>query len=218
MLKIHGVYRSRAFRNIWFARELGIPYEVVPVIQAYRLAARAPGIPVMNTRSPEFMRLNPLGQIPAIEDGDVVLTESLAINLYLARKHGGPLTGQTLAEEGQMLRWSFWAATEMEANALAVLMQAESGDVTGGLADAAREAEASLRDKLPVLNQALSATGWLVGGRFTVADLNVAEVLRYALPATSLFADNPAVKSWLEACHARPAFRELWAKRTDEVT
>lgn len=214
MLKIHGTYRSRAFRNIWLAKELGIPYEIVPVIQAYRLAARAPDIPTMNTRSPEFQRLNPAGQIPVIDDDGVILSESLAINLYLARKHGGPLGGKSLAEEGQMLRWSFWAATEIEAAALAVLIHAESGEDTGPAFDA----EATLRDKFPVLVQALSASGWLVGGRFTVADLNVAEVVRYAVPASALFDDNPAVKAWLAACQARPAFQELWAKRAQEPT
>lgn len=214
MLKIHGTYRSRAFRNIWLAKELGIPYEIVPVIQAYRLAARAPDIPTMNTRSPEFQRLNPAGQIPVIDDDGVILSESLAINLYLARKHGGPLGGATLAEEGQMLRWSFWAATEIEAAALAVLIHSESGEDTGPAFDA----EATLRDKFPVLDQALAASGWLVGGRFTVADLNVAEVVRYAVPARALFDDNPAVRGWLAACQARPAFQELWAKRAQEPT
>lgn len=217
MLKIHGVYRSRAFRNIWLAEEMGIPYTVVPVIQAYRLAARPPGIPLLNTRSPEFRRVNPLGQIPAIEDDGVVLTESLAINLYLARKHGGPLAAANLGEEGQILRWSFWGATELETPALTILLHRAERDPEDRDQARADEAEAILRDKLPVLDRHLAETGWLVGGRFTVADINLAEIIRYAMPATSLFTDNPTVKAWLEACHARPAFQNLWAIRSAEM-
>ena len=216
MLTIYGVHRSRASRNIWLAKELGIPYRVKPVIQAYRLINRAPGLPPLNTRSPEFLRVNPLGLIPAIEDDGLVLTESLAINHYLARKHGGPLAPATLAEEGEILRWSFWAATDLEQLALTILMHRASKAEDERQPELADNAEIALRDRFPVLDSALAKSGYLVGGRFTVADLNVAEVIRYALPAPDLVARNPHVRSWLEACHARPAFREMWAEREAE--
>lgn len=216
MLTIYGVYRSRATRTIWLASELGIPFTVVPVIQAYRLINRAPGLPPLNTRSPEFLRINPLGQIPAIEDDGLVMTESLAINLYLARKYGGPLAPATVQEEGEMLRWSFWALAEIEAPALAILYNRVAKPEDERDAAVADNAEVLLRDKFPVLDAALARTGWLVGGRFTVADINLAEVVRYALPAPDLFARNPHVKAWLEACQARPAFKAMWAAREAE--
>jgi len=216
MLTIYGVYRSRATRTIWLASELGIPFTVVPVIQAYRLINRAPGLPPLNTRSPEFLRINPLGQIPAIEDDGLVMTESLAINLYLARKYGGPLAPATVQEEGEMLRWSFWALAEIEAPALAILYNRVAKPEDERDAAVADNAEVLLRDKFPVLDAALARTGWLVGGRFTVADINMAEVVRYALPAPDLFARNPHVKAWLEACQARPAFKAMWAAREAE--
>ena len=59
-------------------------------------------------------------------------------------------------------------------------------------------------------------SGFLVGGRFTVADINVAEVMRYAMAAPELFSAAPRVKAWLEACHARPAFKAMMAKREQE--
>ena len=103
MLTIYGVYRSRASRNYWMAGELGIPFVSVPVIQGYRLddptAAGAP----LNTLSPEFLQVNPAGLIPCIDDGGFVMNESLAINLYLARKHGGPLAGRTVTVGGRAL-------------------------------------------------------------------------------------------------------------------
>ena len=216
MLKLYTTYRSRGARNIWLAKELGIPFEVVPVIQAYRLLNRPMGVPPLNTRSPEFQRLNPRGQIPVMEDGGLVLTESLAINLYLARKHGGPLAPADVGEEGQMMMWTLWAVTGAEERGLTILQNRVGRPADERDEGAAGDAEADLRDRFPVLDAALAKTGWLVGGRFTVADINVAEIIRYAMPAPQLFADNPNVKAWLEACHARPAFKQMWATREAE--
>ena len=98
-LKIYGYAASRAVRNLWMCEELGLSYEHVPV-------APAGGA----TRTPEFLKINPSGQIPAIDDGGFKLSESLAINLYLARKHGKLMPG-TLEGEAKALQWSFWAAS-----------------------------------------------------------------------------------------------------------
>ena len=72
------------------------------------------------------------------------------------------------------------------------------------------------RPPFAVLDAALAKDGHLVGGRFTVADVNVAEVIRYAQAAPELFETAPRVKSWLAACQARPAFRKMWAEREKE--
>lgn len=215
MLTIYGVYRSRASRNIWLAGELGIPFKHVPVIQHYRLPDPKPA-DVLHTRSPEFLQVNPNGHIPSIDDDGVVLHESLAINLYLARKHGGPLAPRDVIEEGQMAMWSLWAATEVETAALDILYN-RLGNPTAPkdpkLADAAVE---KLKAPFAVLDAALATTGHPVGGRFTVADINLAEVLRYAQAAPELFETAPRVKAWLAACQARPAFKAMWAKRDAE--
>lgn len=212
MLTIYGVYRSRASRNIWLAEELGIPYRQVPVIQHYRTVPAG----MLHTRSPEFLKINPNGLIPSIDDDGLVLHESLAINLYLARKHGGPLAGATVAEEGQIAMWSLWAATGVEPHAINVLYH-RMGNPTGpkdpNIADAAVEA---LKGPFAVLDKALAKNGWLVGDRFTVADLNAAEIVRYALPAPELFEAAPRVKAWLARCQARPAFMKMWAARDAE--
>lgn len=216
MLTIYGVLRSRASRNVWLAHELGIPFRHVPVIQAYRLPnPDAPDAP-LHTRSPEFLRINPNGHIPAMEDDGLVLCESLAINLYMAKKQGGPLAPANVAEDGLMTMWSLWAATEAEPHTITILYHRLSYPEAQREPAKADAAVAALRGPFAALDAALAATGFLVGGRFTVADINVAEVIRYAQPAPELFEAAPRVKAWLAACHARPAFQRMIEERGRE--
>jgi glutathione S-transferase len=211
MLTIYGVYHSRASRNIWLANELGLPFTHVPVIQTGRLADPDAADAPMHTQSAAFARINPNAKIPSIDDDGLVLHESLAINLYLARKHGGPLAPRDLAEEGLMTMWTLWVATEVEPYSLDVLLYNDSDPAK------VSAAVAVLQAPFAVLNAHLKANGHLVGGRFTVADINVAEVVRYAVTATALFDAMPAVKAWLAACHARPAFIDMLTKRLAET-
>jgi glutathione S-transferase len=202
-LTIHGVAASRTSRVLWLVHELGLAHthDPVPFGDA-------------GTRSPAFLAVNPNGQIPAISDGDLVLWESLAINLYLAKKHGGPLAPASLAEDGLMTMWSFWVMGECEPVALdvfyhRVLLPAEKRDealVAAGLA--------KLEKPLAVLDAALAkGNGHLVGGRFTVADLNVAAVLSYLRGAPEALANRPHVSSWLSLALARPAHAAVMKMR-----
>src|SRR4029450_6484840 len=97
MITIYGVHRSRASRNIWLAHELGIPFKLVPVVQHSRLKEPI-SADLVHTKSPSFLKVNPNGHIPTMEDDGLVLHESLAINLYLAKKHGGPVAAAKLSE------------------------------------------------------------------------------------------------------------------------
>jgi len=216
MLTIYGVYRSHASRTLWLAGELGLAFRHVPVMQAYRLADPDAGGAPLNTRSPEFLAVNPNGRIPSIDDDGFLLNESLAITLYLAKKHGGPLAPANLAEDAAMVMWALWAATEVEPSALQVLYHRLSYAEDKRDAAAAEAAVAALRAPFAVLDRALAATGFVVGSRFTVADINLAEVLRYAMPAPELFAAAPRVKAWLAVCQARPAFQAMLARREAE--
>lgn len=218
MLTIYGVYRSRALRNYWMAEELGLPVKSVPVIQARRLADPLAADAPLNTRSPQFRKINPLGFIPAIEDDGLVLAESLAINLYLARRHGGPLAPRDVAEEGLMNQWTLWAATEIEPHAVRIVLtyDAAAQDTNAGRQRLADACEA-LKPGFAILDAHLQNTGFIVGDRFTVADLNVAEVFRYAMGQPQLFEAAPTVKAWLERCQARPAFKAVMAVRANEA-
>jgi glutathione S-transferase len=182
---------------------LGIPFKLVPVVQRYRLKDPIPA-DVVHTKSPEFLKVNPNGHVPSIDDDGVVLHESLAINLYLAKKHGGPLAPANVAEDGAMAMWALWAVTEVEPHSLSV---AQNGPTEATLS--------ALRGPFAVLDKAL-ADGFLVGGRFTVTDINVAEIVRYAQGAPALFDAARKVKAWLAACQSRPAFKKMWEARDKE--
>lgn len=214
---IYGVLRSRASRNVWLARELGLAFRHVPVIQAYRLAdAAAPDAP-LHTGSPAFLAVNPNGLIPAAEIDGTVLHESLAVNLHLAKRHGGPLAPADLAEDGLMTMWSLWAAAECEPHTIMVLTNGAGRADRPADPARAQAARETLMSRLPVLETALrDGGGHPVGRRFTVADINLAEVLRYAQGAPELFRAHPQVARWLAACQDRPAFRAMMAERERE--
>lgn len=217
MITLYGCYRSRASRPLWALAEIGLRFTHVPVIQGYRLpdprAADAP----LNTTSPAFLAVNPQGQIPAYVEGDLVLTESLAITQHIARRHGGALGPQSDAEAALIDQWALFAATSVETPALEILYtQADGGDKTAeGQAAIAINAE-KLRRPLGRLAAHLAGKDWLLAGRFTVADIMVAECLRYGQGHPTLLAEFPDVKAWLERAQARPAFQAMWAARLAE--
>ncbi|SDA44206.1 glutathione S-transferase family protein [Sinorhizobium sp. NFACC03] len=217
MLTIYGVYRSRASRNYWMARELGIPFTSVPVIQARRVADPLAADAPINTKSPAFLAVNPMGLIPAIEDDGVVLTESLANNLFLARKYGGPLGPADIREEGLMGNWTMWAATEVEPHAVQIILTYDYGTEETDQGRATITTCAKSLDKVFTrLEEHLDGRDYLVGDRFTVADLNLAEVFRYAISQKQLFEKHPRVSAWLARCHARPAFKAMMEERLKE--
>ena len=197
-LTIYGSPMSRTFRVLWMARELGLSYENVPLDPR-----------TGDTRKPDYLKINPNGHVPAIVDGDYVLWESLAINLYLAKKHGGPLAPASVEEEGKALAWSMWALTELEDNIVtlvqSVLMPPDRKP------DAARVARAKegLNAPLRVLDAALAQNPYLLGSRFTVADLNVAGVVAGLGIAKFELGAWPKVATWLGACTGRKAHAEL---------
>jgi len=217
MLTIYGVYRSRSARVYWMVEELGIEFQSVPVLQARRLAnPLSPDAPI-NTLSPEFLAINPMALIPAIKDGDLVLNESLAINLYLARKYGGELGGNTVEEDGLMTMWTVWAVSELDGNTGKIVSTYDDGKENTEAGRAVIDVACrTMRRPLSILEKHLDSKDWIVGGRFTVADLNIAEVLRYAQSETALFAAHPNIDAWIKRCQSRPAYLEMQRKRSLE--
>jgi glutathione S-transferase len=195
MIKIYGIRQSRAMRSLWALEELGVPYEHVPIHFA------------TDAKKPEYKAINPNGRVPALVDDDVVLFESMAINLYLAKKYDkAGLHPATLDDEARAIQWSFWGMTEIEPSLLVVLMNRLFLPPNQRDETAARLAEEKLGPALRVLDGALAGRKYLLGDRFTIADLNVASVLSWALFAHVDLSKTPNTERWLSECAARPAF------------
>ena len=196
-LKIYGVARSRAFRTLWMAKELGLDYDHVKVDFA-----------TGETRTPAHLALNPNGHIPVIDEDGFVLWESMAINLYLAKKHSlGRLYPTRPEDEAGAWQWSFWGMTEVERPVLTALFNRAILPEDKRDAAAADSAERVLAQPLKVLDGVLGRGTNLLGDNFTVADLNVASILSWARPANVNVAPFPKVAEWLKNCAERPAAR-----------
>ena len=193
-LKIYGGPRSRARRCFWLATELGLDFEQVNV-----------DISKGEQKSPEFLKLNPNGHVPVMDDDGFLLFESLAINLYLAKKHGVPLAPQNPKDEALTTQWSFWAVNEIEPHLIIVLLHRMALPEEKRVAATGDEAEEKLAGPLRVLDAALSERDYLLGNAFTVADLNVAAVLSLALRVSVDLSKFPNARAWLDSCLGRPA-------------
>jgi glutathione S-transferase len=200
-LRIYGIARTRAFRAIWIAKELGLPYEHVPI-----------EIGAAGARQPEYLAINPNGRLPAIDDAGFMLWESLAITLYLAKKHSaGRLYPATLEGEAKAWQWSLWSVQEVDRGVNiwslhAVRLPREDRDPRR-LAEALTVLEPPFR----VLDGALAGQAYLLGEEFTVADLNVAAVISRAIDMD--LSATPRLQAWLGRCLERPAARDALALR-----
>jgi glutathione S-transferase len=209
-LTIYGIAASRTVRPLWAATELGLRFEHVPL--NYATGA---------SRTPAFLAINPNGHIPVVVDhravddgGEVVVWESMAGALYIARHHGQPdglsITPASPSEDADALRWSFWTVSECESDALTVLMHRLVMPPERRKPEMAEAAERRLAVPLRVIEQHLAAQqdqgqAHLAAARFTVADLCVASVLNWVRPARALMDAHPLTQAWLLRCIDRPA-------------
>ena len=203
MLQLYGNPRSRAMRCLWMLEEVGEPYELI------EKSTRTDEL-----QSIEYLRLNPNARIPTLVDGDAVLWESMAINLYLAQKYEGPMHCAEPKVLGLAAQWSFWAMLEMEGLFLDLLQHRALLPEFARDASYAERDELLLRKPLEVLNNALRGRDHLADGNFTVADLNVASILVWGKMGRLDLSAHPDVARWLDSCLARPAYRRLRDRTT----
>jgi glutathione S-transferase len=199
-LRIYGIARTRAYRALWMAMELGLDYQHLPI-----------EIGDAGARSPEFLAINPNGRLPVIVDDGFVLFESLAITLYLAKKHG-KLYPATLQGEAKAWQWSFWAIAEVDRGVNIWSLHAVRLPPAERNAALREEALKVIAAPFKVLDAALAKTPYLLGDEFTVADLNVAAVISRAIDMD--LSATPHLKAWLTRCLDRPAARNALALKT----
>ena len=201
MIKLYGISSSRTFRPIWLLEEIGMEYELVPV--DFRKDENL---------SQEYLTINPNGKIPTLIDGELTLYESMAINLYLAKKYGKGLYPYDLDQEALANMWGYWVMTEVEYCLLTVLLHSRVLEKSKRDPERVKRNVKALEKPFNVLNNELDGKRFLINDRFTVADLNVSAVLSWCRPARLNLEPWPHLKSWLEQCVSRPAFKRAMRK------
>jgi glutathione S-transferase len=198
--KLYGISGSRALRAIWGIEEVGIDFEQVPVTYG------------SDSKATDYLAVNPNGRIPALIDGDVQLFESMAINLYLAKRYGGALYPANAKDEAQAWQWSVWAISEIEPLQMQIVIQKLFTPEDRRNPKAIDAAAKGLQRPLKVLDAALAGRDWLVGEAFSVADLNVAAVMHLMKTVDFTYAEHANVQRWAGACYARPALARAMAR------
>lgn len=177
----------RDLRLRWAAEEAGVPYEV--------------GIISFEDRETNHLDQQPFGQVPFLADGEVTIFESGAGLLHLARR-SEKLMPRDPFGEGEVLQWVIAALNSIEIVTMPWWFMKMSGKTDDGLTG-------WMSKRLAQLEKVLSERDWLAAGRFTVADLLMADVLR--LPDIYAHGDRPATKAYVERVIDRPAFRKAYA-------
>jgi glutathione S-transferase len=190
---------SRAATVVWMLEEVGVPYALKFV--DFRANAQ---------KSPELLALNPMGKLPVLEDGDLVVTEGAAIGLYLADRYAlgrlAPLPDDPA--RGTYLRWSLFAPTVIEPAATAhfAKWEAKPGQVGWG----------TYETMLDGLEHALRQGSFLLGERFTMADVIFGGTLRYMLRFKMVEA-RPSFAAYVARLDARPAYQAAEARNGQSI-
>ncbi len=203
MLQLYGNPRSRAMRCLWMLEEMGKPYQLI------EKSTRADDL-----QTADYLRLNPNARIPTLMDGDVVIWESMAINIYLAQKYEGSMHCADPEVLGLAAQWSFWAMLEMEQLLLDLLLHRALLPEFSRDPSYAERDELLLQKPLGVLNATLAGREFLAASKFTVTDLNVASILVWGKMARLGLSAHPELKRWLDDCLKRPAYRRVrdWSR------
>lgn len=185
VLKLYGGARSRASIVQWYLEELSIPYEFVLLDMA-----------VGEHLQPEYLEINPMGKVPAIEDGNIKLWESGAILLYLAEKYGKVET--SIEQRSIREQWVLFANSTLS---------------TGLFIEASREKE--VPKLLNSLSKILKQTPYILGEEFSVVDVAVGSILAYVplmLPID--LSPYPVILDYIKRMNQRPAFQKTIGKRS----
>ncbi len=197
MLTVFHAPRTRSFRVLWMLEEMGLPYEVRPVdFPRHRADA-------------EFMRLNPAGTIPVLTDGDVVISDSVAIIEYLGRRHGPTVLAPDASDpmfpaylQFLLLGEASLAGPMTVAAYCRFMCPPDQMDNPG--VEAAR---ALFRQRLAGVEQQLTSHDYMAGDVFTAADISVAYALGLGEALGAVEAFSPAVRDYLIRCRSRRAYR-----------
>lgn len=202
MRKIYGAKQARANYVIWAAEELGLDYENIPVNPFDG-----------SSKKPEYLAINPNGTIPTLDEDGFILWESMAINFYLARNYGdGILWSDDPHEEAMIFQWTFFVISEIEKHAVTLIIHKNILTEDQRSETVMAQCIETMTPKFKTLDDHLAGRDFLVGDRFSIADLNVAAILHYALRADYDFSAFKNLERWLNVQINRPARLKMFGK------
>ncbi len=184
---------SRGFTVHWLLEEMGIDYD----LQILDMATE-------QHKKPEFLAINPLGRVPALVHGDVVVTETAAICLYLAEQfpQSGLCIDVNTQQRGEFLRWMFFAPVTMEPAIISRAMGFENTEY---------KPFASVEDVAATVAATLANQDFLMGDVFTAADVVVGSGVNWGLNMMPVLPKLPELTAYWERLNERPAWQRVTA-------
>lgn len=194
MMKLYWSPRTRSFTALWLMEEAGAPYERV-------LTDLSTGA----QKTPDYLAINPMGKVPALQDGDATVAEAAAICAYVADRCPDAKLAPALGDplRGRYLQWLFFSPGCIEPAMMQLATKVEMNSVAAGWGDAQRVFD--------VLDAALDKGPWILGDRFSAADIAIGSGLNFAVRLFKMAPTRPSFDRYLDACAARPAFQRAMA-------
>jgi glutathione S-transferase len=192
MMKLYGTPPTRALRVIWLLNELGLEYEMLPV-----------DVLQGENQKQDFLTLNPAAKVPVLVDGSLVVTESAAIQLYLADKN--PQAGfipETVEDRAQMYRWIFFLVTEIEQPLWRIARHTFLYPEEKRLPQDVDLARQECVEMVAVLERHMEEREFMVADRLSVADFNAAYTLDWA-NEEKMLDGTPRLREYLKSMYAR---------------
>jgi len=190
MIKLYWSPRSRSFTAIWLMEETGLPYERVLT-----------DITTGAQKAPDYLKINPMGKVPALTDGDAALGESAAICVYIADRY--PETrlapGMTDPLRAKYLQWMFFSPSCIEPALIQIFTKLE--------VPASTAAWGSATQVFDLLDASLQKGPWILGEKFSAADIMIGSGLHFAVRMFKMVPPRPSFDAYIDRCVARPAFQ-----------
>jgi glutathione S-transferase len=202
MIKIYHSKRARSARIIWLLEELGVRYE----LESMPFTPEA-------MRSPEYLKLHPLGQIPVMQDHGITMFESGAILEYLLEKHGegrlAPAPGT--AARAEYLQWFHYGEASLARYVSDIVRYRFSTKPEDQIPAVLAMAQRRFHEALAVVDRALEGRQFICGAEFTAADIMIAYGMVMAKIIRELPADLPNIAAYLKRLQERPSYERAWS-------
>lgn len=190
MMKLYWSPRSRSFTALWLMEETGVPYERVLI-----------DIQKGSQRTLEFLEVNPMGKVPALQDGDATMAEAAAICAYVAERYPDAKLAPPVGDpaRAKYLYWLFYGPGCIEPAVVQLATKIEMNPVAAGWGDAQRV--------IDVLDAALQEGPWLLGENFSAADIVIGSGLNFGVRLFKIMPSRPSFDAYIARCMQRPAFQ-----------